>query len=455
MHPLPRSLRRCALALAAGALPLALHAQNLSSASYDGLREAVDRVAPQMVEWRRDIHAHPELSGQEERTAKLVAEHLRSLGMEVQTGVGGHGVVGTLRGARPGPTVALRADMDALPVAERTGLPFASTAKAEYLGNEVPVMHACGHDAHVAMLMGAASALAGLRDELAGTVRFVFQPAEEGAPVQPDAEGRTPAFGARAMIDDGALQGVDAIYGLHITANLPSGTLGYRSGPMMAGSDSLTIHVHGRGGHGSSPWNAVDPILAASQIVVGLQGIVSRQLNISQEPAVLTIGSIHGGTRSNIIPDDVEMQGTLRTFDEGMREQAHQHIVRTAEHIAQASGAQARVRFGPVAYPVTTNDPKLTDASLPALELAADGKVTVVPKVSGSEDFSEFQKQVPGFFFLLGAPPAGKDYTKAPPNHSAEFDVDEQQFPVGARALATLAMDYLARSGQAAQRSAR
>lgn len=440
-----------ALSLAVGVLSGGLlsvssvQAQGLDAASLASLGKAVDAAQAKMVVWRRDIHQHPELSGQEERTARVVAAELRRLGLEVRTGVGGHGVVGTLKGGKPGKVVALRADMDALPVPEGTGLPFASKVKATYLGKEVPVMHACGHDAHVAMLLGAAEALASQREQLAGTVKFIFQPAEEGAPVEADASGKVPSFGAKAMIEDGALKDVQAIYGLHITANLPSGVVGYRSGPLMAGSDSFAIQVDGRGGHGSSPWSAIDPVVAASQVVLGLQTVVSRQLDISKEPAVVTIGSIHGGTRNNIIPDNVEMLGTLRTFDEGMRQEALKRITTTAETIAQSSGAKARVRFGPVAYPVTTNHAALTEASLPALRLASGGKATVIPKVPGSEDFSEFQKVVPGFFYFLGAPPKGKSHTTASPNHSPQFDIDEDQLAVGARTLAALAMDFLLR----------
>ena len=440
-----------AIAIAAGLVASGLtfvssaQAQALDATGLQAIDAAVNAVAPKMVNWRRDIHAHPELSGQEVRTAKLVAEHLKKLGMEVQTGVGGTGVVGTLKGGLPGKVVALRADMDALPVLENTGLPFASKAKATYLGKEVPVMHACGHDAHTAMLMGAAEVLAGMKAQLPGTVKFIFQPAEEGAPVEADANGKVPSFGAKAMVEEGALKDVQAIYGLHITANLPSGVVGYRSGPLMAGSDNIRIEVEGRGGHGSSPWNAVDPVVAASQVVLGLQTVVSRQLNISQEPAVITIGSIHGGTRSNIIPDNVELLGTLRTFDEGMRQEALKRIATTAEQIAASSGAKAKVRFGPVAYPVTTNPAALTEASLPALKLATGGKAMVIPKVSGSEDFSEFQKVAPGFFYFLGAPPKGADFKTAPSNHSPLFDIDEDQLPVGARTLAALAVDFLQR----------
>ena len=435
----------CGLAASGMIFVAFAQAQALDAAGLQAIDAAVHKVAPKMVNWRRDIHAHPELSGQEVRTAKLVAEHLKKLGMEVQTNVGGTGVVGTLRGGLPGKVVALRADMDALPVPENTGLPFASKVKANYLGKEVPVMHACGHDAHTAMLMGAAEALAGMKAQLPGTIKFIFQPAEEGAPVEPDANGKVPSFGAKAMVEEGALKDVQAIYGLHITANLPSGVVGYRSGPLMAGSDSLKILVEGRGGHGSSPWNAVDPVVAASQVVLGLQTVVSRQLNISKEPAVITIGSIQGGTRYNIIPDNVEMMGTLRTFDEEMRQDALKRITTTAESIAMSSGAKAKVVFGPVAYPVTTNPAELTAASLPALKLAVGGKAMIIPKVSGSEDFSEFQKVAPGFFYFLGAPPKGADFNKAPSNHSPLFDIDEDQLPVGARTLAALAVDFLQR----------
>lgn len=437
-----------AASLVAGSLTLVstAHAQALDATGLQAIDAAVNGVAGKMVNWRRDIHAHPELSGQEVRTAKLVAEHLKRLGMEVQTGVGGTGVVGILRGGLPGKVVALRADMDALPVPENTNLTFASKVKANYLGKEVPVMHACGHDAHVAMLMGAAEALAGMRSQLPGTIKFIFQPAEEGAPVEPDANGKVPSFGAKAMVEQGALKDVQAIYGLHVTANLPAGVVGYRSGPLMAGSDNISIQVEGRGGHGSSPWNAVDPVVAASQVVLGLQTVVSRQLNISKEPAVITIGSIHGGTRYNIIPDNVELLGTLRTFDEEMRQEALKRITATAESIAASSGAKAKVRFGPVAYPVTSNPAALTEASLPALKLATGGKTMIIPKVSGSEDFSEFQKVAPGFFYFLGAPPKGADFNKAPSNHSPLFDIDEDQLPVGARTLAALAVDFLQRS---------
>lgn len=423
-----------------------VQAQGVDAATLQTLDAQIAKVAPQLVVWRRDIHAHPELSGQEVRTAALVADHLRRLGLSVQTGVGGTGVVATLQGAHPGKLVALRADMDALPVPEGTGLPFASKVKTNYLGKEVPVMHACGHDGHTAILMGVAQALVGMKDQIHGSVRFIFQPAEEGAPNEPDAHGVAPSFGAKAMIEQGVLKDVQAIYGLHLTANIPLGVAGYRSGPLMASADDIHIDVQGRGAHGSAPWAGVDPIVAASQVVLGLQTVVSRQLNLSTEPAVVTIGAINGGTRFNIIPDKVEMLGTLRTFDEGMRADAQKRIRTTAEMIAQSSGAKAEVRFGPVSYPTTVNSPALTEASVPALKQAMNGQAVVVPKVSASEDFSEFQKVVPGFFYFLGATPKGLQSASAPSNHSPRFDFNEDALPMGVRSLSVLALDFLNRS---------
>ena len=329
-------------------------AQGLDPTGLPDLDQRTAGLQSKMVDWRRDIHQNPELSGQEVRTAKLVADHLRKLGMEVKTGVGGHGVIGLLKGELPGRVVALRADMDALPVQEVTGLPFASRVIGRNMGKDSPVMHACGHDGHTAILMGVAELLAGLRAQIPGSVKFVFQPAEEGlseAPADPKA-----AIGAKAMVEQGALDNpkVDAIFGLHIspngppgtTGNVPPGTIGYRSGPLMASADSLRIRVTGRQTHGAMPWRGIDPIVASAQIITALQSIVSRQLNISNEPAVLSIGAINGGNRENIIPESVEMLGTLRTFDEAMRADAKQRIVATAESIGAASGAKVEVSFG-------------------------------------------------------------------------------------------------------------
>lgn len=416
-------------------------AEGLDNPTLQAMEQSITTVTPKLVAWRRDIHAHPELSGQEARTAELVADHLRKLGLEVQTGVAGHGVVGVLKGALPGKTVALRADMDALPVAEATGLPFASKVKAIHMGKETAVMHACGHDGHTAILMGVAELLSGMQPELAGTVKFIFQPAEEGFSEMPtDAKA---SWGAKAMVEQGVLDKVDAIFGLHISPLLPVGAVGYRSGPMLAGADDVRIKIIGKQTHGAMPWGGIDPIVASAQVVTALQPIVSRQLDISKEPVVLSIGAINGGNRGNIVPDTVEMLGSLRTFDEAMRSEAKQRITTTAQNIAGASGAKAEVVFGPVAYPVTINPAPLTEASLPALRTATGGKVMLIPKVSGSEDFSEFQNRVPGFFYILGAMPVGK--VPAAPNHSPEFDFDEDALPVGVRTLSTLTLDFLAR----------
>jgi len=410
----------------------------------DTLDVRVAALAPRVIAWRRDIHQHPELSGQETRTAQLVAEHLRRLGLQVQTGVGGHGVVGLLRGGLPGgKVVALRADMDALPIAEGTGLPFASSATGRFQGRETPVMHACGHDGHTAMLMGVAELLAGLRAQVPGTVKFIFQPAEEGLADLPATAADS--WGAHAMIEEGVLDRppVDAIFGLHLSPNLASGMLGVRSGPMLAGADALRIVVQGRGTHGGAPWSGVDPIVVAAQVVTGLQTIVSRQLNITHEPAVLSISSIHGGNRENVLPDSVEMRGTLRSFDEAMREDAKRRIVTTAESIAAASGARAQVSFGPVTYSVTDNPAALTARMMPTLQRASGSRVVELPKISASEDFSEYQKQVPGLFVILGATPAGRTPQNAAPNHAPDFDFDEGAMAVGVKTLAALALDYL------------
>lgn len=431
-----------ALLLIAAAVCSSVQAQ--PSASLVAPRVAA--LQDKMVAWRRDIHQHPELSGQEVRTARLVADHLRQLGLTVKTGVGGHGVVGVLKGGRPGKVVALRADMDALPVLETTGLPFASKALGRYRGQDTPVMHACGHDGHVAMLMAVAEVLTSLRAELPGTVKFIFQPAEEG--VATEDAGKQTLWGARAMVADGVLNNpkVDAVFGLHLSPNLAAGQLGYRSGPMMAGADTVHITITGEQTHGAAPWTGTDPIVVAAQVITGLQTIVSRQLNINHEPVVLTIASIHGGHRENIIPDKVEMLGTLRTFDEEMRTEAKQRIATTAEKIAEASGAKAEVRFGSNAYSVTINDDPLMQAMLPTLQRASGGKAVPIPKISASEDFSEFQKLVPGVFYILGAPPKGKTPMDAATNHSPNFDFDEDAMPLGALSLTMLALDYLASS---------
>ncbi len=398
----------------------------------------IESLMPSVIEWRHDIHQHPELSNREHRTAAKVAEHLRSLGLDrIETGIAHTGVVGTLVGGRPGPVVALRADMDGLPVKEMTGLPFASEAIGEYNGAEVPVMHACGHDAHVAILMGVAAALAEVRASIPGTVKFFFQPAEEGAP--PGEEG-----GAELMLEEGVFEGSDApeaIFGLHVWPEI-TGTLGYRSGGALAASDGLYIKVIGRQTHGSQPWRGVDPIIAAAQVVAALQTIPSRQLDITKAPAVVSIGSIHGGVRGNIIPDFVEMTGTIRTFDPNMREELHERIRTTAVAVAESSGATAEVELRP-GTPVTYNDPELTERMLPTLERAAPGKVKQLDLIMGAEDFSYFQELIPGFYFTLGVNKAGVGPNEAAPNHSPHFFVNDDALIVGVRAMAGMAMDYL------------
>jgi len=410
------------------------------------LTEAIDRAAaaiePQLIAWRRDLHQHPELGNREFRTAGVVAEHLRALGLdEVQTGVAHTGVVGLLKGTKagpPGPVVALRADMDALPVSEEVDLPFASQARARWNGEDCGVMHACGHDAHTAILMAVAAVLAGLRAQFAGTVKFIFQPAEERPP-----EGER--GGAELMIEEGVLRNPepDAIFGLHVTSRLNSATIGLRSGPLMASADQFRIAVRGRQTHGAAPWAGVDPIVTAAQVVLGLQTIVARQLDITREAAVVTVGAIKGGVRQNIIPDKVEMLGTVRSFDEAMREDIHGRIRDTAEGIARAARAQCEVCIER-GYDVTVNDAQLTEAMLPTLRRVAGAeRVQIVPKVTGSEDFSCYQKVVPGMFFFVGVTPPGQDPTKAAPNHSPRFYVDEAALLLGVRALAHLSCDYL------------
>jgi amidohydrolase len=396
-------------------------------------------VQPQVIAWRRDFHEHPELGNREFRTAALVAAHLRRLGLdEVRTEVAHTGVVGLLKGALPGPVVALRADMDALPVGEEVDLPFASKARATWNGESVGVMHACGHDLHTATLMGVATVLAGLRDRLAGSVKFIFQPAEELPP-----EGEE--GGAQLMIAQGALENPlpKAIFGLHVTSALQLGVIGYRSGPTMASADNFKITVKGRQTHGAMPWRGVDPIVTAAQVVLGLQTIVSRQIDLTREPAVVTIGAIRGGLRENIIPDEVEMRGTIRTFDEEMREDIHERVTTLAEAISRGARAGCTVCIRKN-YPVTVNDPLLTEAMLPTLHRVAGAEHLVhIPKITGSEDFSFFQRIIPGLFFFVGVTPPGSDPATAAPNHSPRFFADERSLLIGVRALAHVACDFL------------
>jgi amidohydrolase len=399
---------------------------------------AAARVEKDVIATRRDIHQHPELGNREVRTAKLVADRLRALNIDVTEKVAHTGVIGILKGGKPGKVVALRADMDALPVSEQVDLPFASKVRTTYNGQDVGVMHACGHDAHVAILLGVAEVLAGMREEIPGTVKFIFQPAEEGAPA--GEEG-----GAGLMVREGALENpkVDAILGLHVTSRFAVGEIAYRPQGMMAAVDSLKIVVRGKQTHGAYPWLGVDPIVVASQIVLGLQTIPSRQLDSTLAPSIVTIGAIHGGVRGNIIPDQVEMIGTIRALDAKMRDELHARIRRTAESIASAAGATATVTIE-TGYPITYNDPALTERLVPTLRrVGGNDQVRLVNPVLGAEDFSFFQQKVPGLFFWLGTRPKNQTPEEAASNHSPLFFVDESGLALGVRALAHAAVDYL------------
>jgi len=416
--------------LAAAFVPVA-HAADLDA--------SLRSIEPKVVNWRRDIHQHPELSNRETRTARLVADHLRKLGIPVETGIARTGVVGLLDTGKPGPTIALRADMDALPVVERTEVPFRSTAKSNYRGEEVGVMHACGHDSHVAVLMGAAETLVGMKSALRGKVLFLFQPAEEGAP--PGETG-----GASDMLKAGVFDKYkpDIVFGWHVWASLNTGTIGYRSGPFMAGSQAWKAVVAGKQTHGSRPWQGVDPIVTAAQIINGLQTVVSRQVDITRIPAVVSVGIIKGGVRNNIIPDNVEMIGTIRTFDAAQYDQVTQGMRRMVENTAEANGTTAEFTLDPYRNPVTYNDPELTARMLPTLRrVAGEENVKEIPLITGSEDFAYFAQAVPSLFIMVGVTPKGTDVTRAPANHSPLFYLDEAALPLASRAIIELSIDYL------------
>ena len=411
------------------------------------LRPSIDQQAAaietKVIDWRRDIHQHPELGNEETRTAKKVADHLRALGIEVQEGVATTGVVGILRGGKPGPMVALRADMDALPVTERVDLPFKSNVTTTYNGQQTGVMHACGHDSHVAILMGVAEVLAGMKGQLEGSVKFIFQPAEEGIYIP----GVT-SWGAKQMVAEGVMKDVDAIFGLHISAQTEVGKIGYRSGPAQAAVDNLEIIVHGTQAHGASPWFGVDPIVTSSQIVTGLQTILSRSVNVTQNPAVVTVGAIHGGIRHNIIPEKVEMIGTIRTFGEQQQDLVHRRITEIATNIAEAHGATADVIVD-IGYPSSVNSDAMVAKFYPTLKRVAgaagamEGDVTMA-----GEDFSRFSELAPGFFFNLSVTPPNLDPKTVASNHSPLFQGDDRALAVGVRAMTNMAMDFL-RSGGA------
>lgn len=404
------------------------------------INTAADAIEKKVVAWRRDFHENPELGNLEFRTSKIIADHLRSLGIEVQDKVAVTGVVGILKGGKPGPVVALRADMDGLPVTERVDVPFKSKIMTEYNGQKTGVMHACGHDSHVAMLMGVAEVLSSMKNDLAGTVKFIFQPAEEG--VYDAKLLKNGKSGAELMVMEGVLENpkVDAVFGLHIKSEIEVGKIGYRFGPLMAAVDQLGIKLKGKQTHGANPWKGIDPIVTASQIVLGLQTIVSRNVNITENPAIVTVGAIHGGIRQNIIPESLEMIGTIRTFDASQRELVHRRINEIATNIAASAGATAEVKID-TGYPVTFNDPSLTEKMIGTLEnIAGKTNVYVQPLETGAEDFSFFQQKVPGIFFFLGGKPKGS--TDSAPHHTPDFYIDESGFTLGVKSLASLTVDY-------------
>jgi len=415
-------------------LAASLPAQSLQSTIDTKAAEIEQKV----IDWRRDFHQYPELSNREVKTAEKVAAHLTSLGLEVKTGIAYTGVVGVLKGGQPGPVVGLRADMDALPVAERVDLPFASKEKTTYLGKEVGIMHACGHDTHVAILMGVAEILAGLKDQIAGTVVFIFQPAEEGAP--PEEGG-----GAKMMVEEGVLRdnNVDVIFGLHINSMTEVGKIRYKAGGLMAAADVFTIKVNGKQSHGSQPWGGVDPIVIGSQIVMGLQTVVSRQTELTKEAAVITVGKFDAGVRNNIIPESAELIGTIRTLDTAMQNKIHEKIKLTATKIAEAGGATADVEIVK-GVPVTFNHLDLTRQMIPTLfRTAGEENVMITPAVTGAEDFSFYANEIPAFFFFLGGMSKGMSSMDAAPHHTPDFFIDESGMKLGIESLCNLTLDYL------------
>ena len=405
------------------------------------INAGADAIEKKVISWRRDFHEHPELGNMEVRTAQIVADHLRSLGIEVQEKVAVTGVVGILKGGKPGPVVALRADMDGLPVTERVDIPFKSTVSTIYNGQKIGVMHACGHDSHVAILMGVAEVLSSMKNDIAGTVKFIFQPAEEG--VYDPSLLKNGKSGAELMVMEGVMESpkVDVAFGLHISSVTEVGTIGYRPGATMAAVDQLGIKVNGKQTHGANPWGGIDPIVTASQIVMGLQTIVSRNVNITENPAIVTVGAIHGGIRQNIISESLDMIGTIRTFGTEQRELVHKRIKEVATNIAESAGAKADVTIE-TGYPVTYNDPTLTEKMIGSLEnLAGKANVQVQPVQTGAEDFSFFQQKVPGFFFFLGGKP--KNVKVGFPHHTPDFYIDESGFTLGIKSLSILTVDYM------------
>lgn len=402
-----------------------------------------NKVEQQVIDWRRHFHQHPELSNQEFNTAKTIAAELRQWGLEVTTGVAKTGVTAFLRGAKPGPTVALRADMDALPVTEAVALPFASKATATFRGQKVGVMHACGHDTHMAILLGVAKSLSQVKDTLSGNVLFIFQPAEEGLPAGE-------VGGAELMLKEGIFERYqpDVAFGLHSWSALNAGSIGYRSGPAMASADRFEILIKGQQTHGSRPWGGVDPIVVAAQVVMAVQTIASRQVNVTKAPSIISFGVIEGGIRNNIIPDTVKLIGTIRNFDMGIREQIHKKLKHTAMHVAKSAGAEAEVSID-LGYPVMVNDPKLVQATLPSLAgVVGEQNLQEMALVTGAEDFAYFGNKIPGFFFFLGTTPKGVDAVTAPSNHSPLFYVEESALKVGVQSLLQATLGYMEREGK-------
>lgn len=423
------------------AMPAAgLHAQDSAVAQRPEVAAAAQKLQQPVIEWRRDFHAHPELSNREERTSAKVAEHLRALGLQPRTGIAHHGVVAIIKGGKPGPKLALRADMDALPVTEQTGLPFASKVTATFSGQQTGVMHACGHDAHTSILLGVADALVAMQKDLPGEVMLVFQPSEEGAPGQEQG-------GASLMLEEGLFKDFkpDAMFGLHVFSTVQAGQIAVRGGPLMAASDRFNIKLSGRQTHGSAPWNGIDPIVASADLISTAQTIVSRRTNIAKLPAVVTFGAIHGGIRYNIIPDSVEMVGTIRSFDEGMRKDIFADLKNVAGHVAAAHGATVEANVPDrEGNPVTVNDPALTARMLPSLQaVVGAGNVYEPPLQMGAEDYAYYAKEVPSMFFFVGATSKGIDPAIAPSNHSPKFLLDESSLDIGLRAMLQVTLDYL------------
>lgn len=401
------------------------------------LNKKSESIQQQLTVWRRQLHQHPELGNREFKTAAYIVDQLKDLGLEISTGIAKTGVVAILKGGKPGPVIALRADMDALPVKERVNIPYASTDSTMYGNSKVAVMHACGHDAHVAMLLGTAKVLSSMKNDIAGTVKFIFQPAEEGPP-----EGEE--GGAALMVKEGVMENpkVDVIFGMHIESWIPAGDIQYKTGAFMASADLFTIKVKGRSSHGSQPWLGVDPISVSAQIIEGLQNIVSRQMDLTKAPAVITVGKINSGVRFNIIPEEAMMEGTIRTLDSKMQVDIQGRIKHTATKIAEASNATVEVNFYNKTL-VTYNTPELVEKMLPSLQAAA-GKNNVRPMdwVTGAEDFSFFGTKAPAFFFYFGGMPRGNDPKLAPPHHTPDFMIDDSRLFVGVKTFCQLVFDY-------------